>query len=102
MLLYAGTHGCEELSSGKCGCLLMAVMPHHQAVVVNDAIVQHPLSIVIELELGLLHLQSSINQFRRHGPIWAFAISWLNLLWWRVRINLVNLLVIYLFTSKRV
>jgi hypothetical protein len=37
-----------------------------------------------------------INQFRRHGPIWAFAISWLNLLWWRVGINLVNLLTIYL------
>jgi hypothetical protein len=37
-----------------------------------------------------------------HGPIWAFAISWLNLLWWRVGINLVNLLVIYRFTSKRV
>jgi hypothetical protein len=34
---------------------------------------------------------TSINQFRRPGPIWAFAIFWLNLLWWRVGINLVNL-----------
>jgi hypothetical protein len=43
MLLYAGTHGCEEVKgSGKCGCLLVA----HQAVVVNDAIVHCPLSIV--------------------------------------------------------
>jgi hypothetical protein len=43
MLLYAGTHGCEELNgSGKCGCLLMP----HQAVVVNDAIVHCPLSTV--------------------------------------------------------
>jgi hypothetical protein len=33
----------------------------------------------------------SINQFRRPGPVWAFAISWLNLLWWRVGVNPVNL-----------
>jgi hypothetical protein len=44
MLLYAGTHGCEELKgSGKCGCLLV---PHLAAVVVNDAIVHYPLSTV--------------------------------------------------------
>jgi hypothetical protein len=37
-------------------------------------------------------INESINQFRRPGPIWAFAISWLNLLWWRVGINPVNLM----------
>jgi hypothetical protein len=43
MLIYAGTHGCEELKdSGKCGCLFLP----HQAVVVNDVIVHCPLSTV--------------------------------------------------------
>jgi hypothetical protein len=36
-------------------------------------------------------INQSINQFRRPGPVWAFAISWLNLLWWRVGINPCNL-----------
>jgi hypothetical protein len=43
MLLFVSTHGCEELKgSGRCGCFLVP----HQAVVVNDAIVHCPLSIV--------------------------------------------------------
>jgi hypothetical protein len=42
MLLYAGTHGCEELKgSGKCGCSLVS-----QQAVVNDANGHCPLSTV--------------------------------------------------------
>jgi hypothetical protein len=51
MLIYAGTHGCEELKgSGKCGWLLMP----HQAVVVNDAIVHCPLSRFFDYPYRLL------------------------------------------------
>jgi hypothetical protein len=47
----------------------------------------------------------SINQFRRPGPIWAFAISWFNLLWWRVGIDPVHFLTFNCclsYTSERV
>jgi hypothetical protein len=61
MLLYADTHGCEELKgSGKCGCLLVP----HQAVVVNDTIVHCPLS-TVHCPLSTVHCPlSTIQVFR--------------------------------------
>jgi hypothetical protein len=40
--------------------------------------------LVIEMGFFLMIINQSINQLRRPGPVWAFVISWLNLLWWRV------------------
>jgi hypothetical protein len=58
MLLYADTHGCEELKgSGKYGWLLVP----HQAVVVNNAIVHCPLSRFFEYPWIWYQLKKSKN-----------------------------------------
>jgi hypothetical protein len=49
-----------------------------------------------------MQINQSINQFRRHGPIWAFAISWLNLLWWRVsQLKLVQIFFAFWFCKNQ-